>query len=241
MTENDVSGRTAILTGASRGIGEAVATRLAAAGMRLALVARNAERLQQVAASIERDGGAAFPVVCDLADAEQLSRAVAVCREHLGDRIDVLVNNAAVFHEAPVVETEPDDWERVMRTNLTAPFLLCREVLPAMIVQAGGHIVNVASTSGLKGYVEQSAYCASKHGLIGFTRSLALEAKPHGIHVSVIAPGGVNTDFIAGSLVADRIRGQSVIEPADIAELVLFVLRQPRNVWYPEVTVQRFS
>ena len=153
----------------------------------------------------------------------------------------MLINNAGLFLESAVPDTRLEDWDELMRVNLTAPFLLCRAILPLMQARGTGHIINVSSTSGLKGHLHQAAYCASKHGLVGLSRGLALEAKPHGVHVNVISPGGVDTDFIAGSLVAARIKGQAVLDPGNIADVIAFILRQPENVDFPEVTVQRFQ
>ena len=108
--------------------------------------------------------------------------------------MDFLINNAGIFLEKAVTEMKLADWERVMRVNLTAPFLVTREVLPGMIARRQGRIVNISSTSGVQGHLHQSAYCASKHGLLGFARSLAMEVKPHNIHVYNLSPGGVDTD-----------------------------------------------
>ena len=233
-------GRTAIVTGASRGIGEAVSKALGAVGVRVAMLARSGDALARVAEEISVAGGEAIPSVCDLSRPRQLEGALDGLIARLDGRVDILVNNAAVFLEAAVPDTRLEQWEALVRLNLTAPYLLCRRVLPIMVQQRGGRIVNIASTSGLQGYLHQSAYCATKHGLVGFSRSLAVEAKPHGVRVHVLCPGGVNTTFIAGSLVAKRIEGQAVLEPENIADLVLFLLRQPANVDYPEVVVKRF-
>ena len=138
-------------------------------------------------------------------------------------------------------EIQLADWERVLRVNLTAPFLLTREVLPHMIARRQGRIVNIASTSSTQGYLHQSAYCASKHGLLGFGRSLAMEAKPHNVHVHTLCPGGVDTDLIKGTYLGERLKGQPMINPEDIAEMVLFLLRQPDNIDLAEVVVRRFD
>jgi NAD(P)-dependent dehydrogenase (short-subunit alcohol dehydrogenase family) len=110
-----------------------------------------------------------------------------------------------------------------------------------MIARRQGRIINVVSTSGTQGYFHQSAYCASKHGLFGFARALAIEAKPHGIHVYNLCPGGVDTDFIKGTYLGERLKGQPMIAPGDIAELVVFLLRQPENIDLSEVVVRRFD
>ena len=162
--------KTAIVTGASRGIGLAIARALAREDVRLGLLSRT-----------QPDVGGEF-VTCDLADLERIPGAVRTLVERLGT-VDFLINNAGTFLEKAVPETQLADWERVLHVNLTAPFLLTREVLPHMIARRQGRIVNIASTSSTQGYLHQSAYCASKHGLLGFGRSLAMEAKPNACRV----------------------------------------------------------
>src|SRR5207245_645286 len=118
--------------------------------------------------------------------------------KHLGN-CDFLINNAGIFLEKSVPETSVADWDRILRVNLTAPFLICREVLPQMIARKQGRIVNIASTASVQAYLHQSAYAASKHGLLGFSRGLAIEARPHHVHVYALCPGGVDTNLIKGT------------------------------------------
>jgi NAD(P)-dependent dehydrogenase (short-subunit alcohol dehydrogenase family) len=179
-------GKTAIVTGASRGIGLAIARKLAGEGVRLGFLSRS-----------RADVSGEF-VACDLADLDRVPEAVRELMGRLGT-VDYLINNAGIFLEKAVPEIQLADWERVQRVNLTAPFLVAREVLPHMIARRQGRIINIASTAGTQGYLHQSAYCASKHGLLGFSRSLAIEVKPHNIRVHAICPGGVDTDFIKGT------------------------------------------
>lgn len=225
---NSLSGKAAIVTGASRGIGLAVAKVLVREGVRLGLLSRS-----------RPDIGGEF-VACDLTDVEQIPAAMQQLIERLGE-VDYLVNNAGVFLEAPVAEMKLEDWERVLRVNLSAPFLITREVLPRMIARRQGQIINIASTSSVQGYLHQSAYCASKHGLLGFARSLALELKPYNIRVSSLCPGGVDTELIKGTYLAERLQGQPMIAPNDIAEMVVFLLKQPDNIDLPELVVRRFA
>jgi NAD(P)-dependent dehydrogenase (short-subunit alcohol dehydrogenase family) len=225
---NSLAGQTAIVTGASRGIGLAIARALAREGVRLGLMSRS-----------KPDVAGEF-VACDFAELEQIPAAVRQLVERLGD-VDCLVNNAGMFLETSVPEMKLADWERVLRVNLTAPFLVTREVLPRMIARRQGRIVNLSSTSGLQGYLHQSAYCASKHGLLGFARSLAMELKPHNVHVYNLSPGGVDTELIKGTYLGERLKGQPMIAPADIAEMVVFLLRQPENIDLSEIVVRRFD
>jgi len=221
--------RTAIVTGASRGIGLAIARALAGERYQLALLSRTRP---------PRGTSGKF-IACDLGDSAGIPGAVAAALRHLGG-CDVLVNNAGVFLEKPATETSLDDWERVMRVNVTGTFLVTREVLPGMIARRRGRIINVASTASLQGYVNQSAYVASKHAMLGLARSLALEVKPYQIHIHNLCPGGVDTDLIKGTQLGERMKGQAMISPADMAEMVLFLLEQPGNIDMPEIIVRRF-
>jgi 3-oxoacyl-[acyl-carrier protein] reductase len=223
-----LAGKTAIVTGASRGIGLAIARALAREGVRLGLLSRS-----------KPDLGGEF-VACDLAELDQIPAAVRQLVERLR-QVDFLINNAGMFLESPVAEMDPADWERVLRVNLTAPFLVTREILPHLIARRQGRIVNIASTSSVQGYLHQSAYCASKHGLLGFARSLAMELKPHNIHVYNLCPGGVDTDLIKGTYLGERLKGQPIIAPGDIAEMVIFLLQQPENIDLSEIVVRRFD
>lgn len=237
--DRELQERTAIVTGASRGIGRAIALALGGCGMRLGLLARSQERLEEVADEVEALGGRALVAECDLGDLSALEVTARRLVERLGS-VDLLVNNAGVFHESAVVEQGLDDWERVLRINLTAPMLLCRLILPLMIAAGGGRIVNIASSSAVQGYAGQAAYSASKHGLLGLARCLALEARPHNIHVHTLCPGGVDTDLIRGTEVGRRFEGQPLMVPQDIADLVLFCISQAGDVDMPEVVLRRF-
>ena len=224
-----LQGKTAIVTGASRGIGLAIAESLAREGVKLALLSRTPPPNQ-----VE---GKFFQ--CDLSDLASLPGAVIQALKHLGS-CDFLINNAGIFLEKSAPDTSLADWERVMRVNLTTPFLICREVLPHMISRKQGRIVNIGSTASVQSYLHQSAYSASKHGLLGFSRGLAIEAKPHNVHVYSLCPGGVDTDLIKGTYLESRMAKEPKIAPADIAEMVVFLLKQPENIEVPELIVRRF-
>lgn len=221
--------KTAILTGASRGIGLAIAESLTREGVKLALFSRTPPPTQLEGKFIQ----------CDLSDLSAIPVAVTRALKHLVT-CDFLINNAGIFLEKSVPETSDADWDRIMRVNLTAPFLICREVLPQMIARKQGRIVNIASTASVQAYLHQSAYAASKHGLLGFSRGLAIEAKPHNVHVHTLCPGGVDTDLTKGTYIESRMANEPKIAPADIAEMVVFLLRQPANIDIPELIVRRF-
>jgi NAD(P)-dependent dehydrogenase (short-subunit alcohol dehydrogenase family) len=220
--------KTAIVTGASRGIGLAIAKALAREGVQLGLLSRSKPGI-----------GGEF-AACDFADLDKIPGAVRQLIDRLGT-VDFLINNAGTFLEKPVTEMQLADWERVQRVNLTAPFLITREVLPQMIVRRQGRIINIASTASSQGYLHQSAYVASKHGLLGFARALAMEVRPHNIHVHTLCPGGVDTDLIKGTQLGERLKGQPMIQPEDIAEIAVFLLRQPENIDLAELSVRRFA
>ncbi len=228
----DLKGKTAIITGAGRGIGRAIAAALAAEGVRLGLLLRGA-------VSPFAPGTEICQASCDLACLDSIPAAVRELVAKLGP-VDYLINNAGIFVEQSVAETSPQDLERVLRVNLMAPMILCREVLPGMMERRSGRIINIASTSAVQGYPGQSAYCASKHGLLGFARSLAIEVKPYNIHVHTLCPGGVDTDLIKGTAMGERVKNQPLIAPADIAETVVFLLSRPDNIDLPEITIRRF-
>jgi 3-hydroxybutyrate dehydrogenase len=181
--------RRALVTGGGRGIGRAIALRLAGAGYGVVVTGRTRVEIDAVAAET---GGVAVAV--DLADRADVARAVAEIGERAGV-IDVLVNNAGIAESAPAGRTSDAVWDRAMAVNATAPFLLARAFLPAMIAQGWGRIVNVASNAGLTGYAYTAAYCASKHALIGLTRALAAEVATTGVTVNAVCPGFVDTQM----------------------------------------------
>jgi NADP-dependent 3-hydroxy acid dehydrogenase YdfG len=230
----------ALITGASRGIGRAVALSLARAGRPVALLARDIEALRAVADEARQCGAKAVTIHCDLAEASSIAGAVAEASDALGP-IRVLVNNAGVFVDKPMVDTSLDELQRVLAVNLTGAILVTQAVWPQMVAAGGGVIVNIASKASIQGYHGQSAYCASKAGLLGFARAIAIEGKAHRIRVHNICPGGVDTDLIAGTPLAERLAGQVMMQPEDIAETVAFCINQPPTIDLPEVILSRFA
>ena len=233
--------QTAVITGASRGIGRAIAEALGKQKMRLVLLARSKDKLEEVATRVNELGGEGIVEECDFSNQESLQEAILSIKNKI-NKIDIFISNAGAFLEKPLTDISLQEWERVMRINLTAPFLLYKEMMLIMKNQkSGGKIITIASSSSLKGYVNQSVYSASKHGLLGLTRCLAIEGKPHNIHVNTICPGGVKTDFIKGSYCEKRVSKGPMIEPEDVAKLVLFLIQQKENVDIPEVVLNRFA
>jgi 3-oxoacyl-[acyl-carrier protein] reductase len=191
-------GATVLVTGASRGIGRAVAVAAASRGARVGLVARSAGDLGAVGEEVERRGGRAAIAVADLAHRAETKQAYTKVHAELGP-VDVLVNNAGIGSWGPFVEVAEDDADRVLALNLVAVLDLTRLVLPEMIRRRRGHVVNIGSVAGRLGVPFESVYSTSKFGLVGFTEALAVEVAPFGVGVSMVNPGPVTTAFGATS------------------------------------------
>ncbi len=192
-----MSKKTALVTGASRGIGKACAEVLASSGLRVVLAARSVEKLQAIASAIQQNGGETFVVEMDLAHGESIKDGFAKAIKEFG-RIDVLVNNAGITKDGLAVRMKPADWNVVLETNLSGAFYATQQVLPGMMRERWGRIVNISSVVGESGNPGQVNYVASKAGLIGLTKSLAQEVGSRNITVNAIAPGYVETDMTHG-------------------------------------------
>jgi 3-oxoacyl-[acyl-carrier protein] reductase len=189
----DLSGRIALVTGASRGIGRTIAQRLAARGAVVAAAARG-ENAKDTVDAITGAGGRAEVVALDVTDSAAVGAAVSGVVERHG-RIDILVNNAGITRDQLMLRMKRDDWDAVLGTNLTSAFALTQAVLKPMIRQRGGRIICISSVVGQSGNAGQANYAASKAGLIGFAKSVALEVASRGITVNVVAPGMIETDM----------------------------------------------
>ena len=234
--------RTAVVTGASRGIGRCIARTLAAEGMNVALAARTEEDLQDVAETIEAEsppsGGVprALPVPTDVTREDSV-KDLASRVEAVYGGLDVVVNNAGVATKKPLAETTTEEWDRTMAVNARGPFLMCRECLPLLRESDRPFIINVASVVAIKAYYNQGAYTASKHALRGMTRVLAQEYEEEGIRVHEISPGGVATEMVLQT--RPDLDETVLMKPQDIADIAVFLLTREGNAVIDEVRVRR--
>ena len=216
----ELRGASALVTGAGRGIGRAIALELGRAGASVTGVARTASDLESLASEIQRAGGRAVSYAGDVRDPAVCAGAIARAREAHG-RLQVLVNNAGVGAHAPVAETTDDQWQRILDTNLTAVFRLTRAALP-QLTQGGGHVFMISSLAGVNPIAGMAAYCASKAALDHFAACLMLEVRQQGVKVTTLAPGSVDTGFGGESRSGDA---SWMLRGDDIAAAVLDLLR----------------
>jgi NAD(P)-dependent dehydrogenase (short-subunit alcohol dehydrogenase family) len=212
---SELTGRHALVTGGSRGIGAAIAKALLAHGARVTLLGRERSTLEARAAELGHGAGIE---VADVSVHEQVHQAIAAARARVGE-IDILVNNAGQADSAPFHKTDETVWKRLLDVNLNGTYFCTHAVVPTMVARGFGRIVNVASTAGLTGYAYCTAYCAAKHAVVGLTRALALELATRGITVNAVCPGFTDTDIVARAV--DTIRGKTGRSEAEaVAALV---------------------
>ncbi|HTX18389.1 MAG TPA: SDR family NAD(P)-dependent oxidoreductase [Bacteroidota bacterium] len=227
-----LQGKVAVVTGASKGIGRSIAFELASVGAKIVLAARGEKDLEGATAAIRSSGGECLPVATDVSSETQVQLLVERTMEKFG-RIDILINNAGFGKFSKVVDTEVGDFDGMMAVNLRGVFLMCKAVLPQMIAQRKGDIINIASLAGKNSFVGGATYSATKWGLIGFSRSLMLEVREFNIRVVSVCPGSVNTSFSDHSRDAEKI-----IQPQDVAETVLFALTMPGRSNVSEIDIR---
>lgn len=224
----DLAGQTALVTGASRGLGQAIAVALGRSGARVACVARNRQKLDETVAAITVAGGTAAAFECDVAQSESVQQVVDAVLEQW-QRLDVLVNNAGITRDTLIPRMQDDQWDDVINTNLRGAFLFTRAATRPMMQARYGRIINIASVSGLMGNPGQANYSASKAGLIGMTRTVARELAGRKVTVNAIAPGFIESDMTAAlgdsilGEVKTRIPAKRLGRPDEIADAVLFL------------------
>jgi 3-oxoacyl-[acyl-carrier protein] reductase len=228
-----LKGKVALITGASRGIGLAIAQKLGQMGARLSLCARDATPLEKAAKEIKSQGASAIAVPADVTRSSDIAFLVKKTEQTLGP-IEILVNNAGIGYFAPVQQAEEANWDAVLDTNLKAVFLLSKAVAPGMIERRGGHIVNIASLAGKNAFAGGSIYCASKWGLLGLTQCMAEDLRPYGIRVGAICPGTVATEFSPHAGKDPR----KMLQPEDVAHAVEMILTQSPQSFISEVDLR---
>ncbi len=227
---SDFAGRVAIVTGAGRGMGRAVAARLAAGGAKLVVNDLDADSAERAAGALQESGAEALATPGDVTSSADVARMVARALEHFG-RIHVLVNNAGVLRPTPVFDIEEEEWDMVVNGNLKSTYLCSRAVLPAMRDEGWGRIVNFSSTAGKNvSTVGGAHYTASKAAILGFTRHLAKEEAAHGITVNAVCPGLIDTEMVRSTISKERTAAYAssfpiarLGEPYEVAELVAFL------------------
>jgi 3-oxoacyl-[acyl-carrier protein] reductase len=225
--------KVALVTGASRGIGLAITRALARMGASVALCARNEKKVQSVAAELEGSGNKVLAVSADISRLGDVSALVQKTQQLLGP-IEILVNNAGIGYFGPTHEASEEIWDSVLDTNLKSVFLLSRAVAPGMIRLRRGHIINIASLAGRSAFAGGGIYCASKWGLLGLTQCMSEDLRPHGIRVSAVCPGSVNTEFSphAGK------DPNKMLQPEDVAHAVETIVTQEPQSFISEIALR---
>ena len=230
---DSLSGRVALITGASRGIGLAIARKLGLLGARISICAVHPSRLEESAVRLGSEGIEVLATPADITREEQVSSLVRKTRQRFGP-IDILVNNAGIGLFGPFHEQSEADWDRLIGTNLKSVFLMSREVAPEMILRKTGHIINISSLAGKNTFVNGAIYCASKWGLMGLTGCMAEDLRAHGIRVSAVCPGSVATDF-SGQSAKDPAK---MLQPGDVAHAVAALVMQSPGSFISEVQIR---
>lgn len=232
----DISGRVALVTGAGRGIGRSISLALAAAGARVFLTSRTASQLDDTAREIRAGGHEAEYLPADVSSEDGVEELFLRLKERFG-RLDVVVNNAGTGISGPLAEFSAADFDTLMAINARGVFLCCRKAMQMMVPDRSGYIINISSVVGFKGYANQAAYAASKHAVMGITKALAVEAQPHGIRVSAILPGAVDTGLM--DALRPDLDKALLMKPEDVADAVLFLLSLSESAAVDEIYIRR--
>ena len=225
-----LQGKVAIVTGAGKGIGRAVAVALAKEGAHVGLLARTEEDLKEVAGAVKELGVKAAYAVVDVSSKEEVDQAIASITDEIG-QADILINNAGIGTFGKLLEMEPELWKQIIDVNLMGTYYVTRAVLPQMIAKNSGDIINISSTNGLNGAATSSAYSASKFGVIGLTESLAQEVRRNNIRVTALAPSTVVTELAQKSSLVDNNKVEQYMHPEDLAEYMIAQLKLNQRVY----------
>jgi NADP-dependent 3-hydroxy acid dehydrogenase YdfG len=236
-----LTGKVAIVTGASAGIGRASALALAAEGAKVVITARRQDRLDALASEINAMNTHAYPVAGDASDEATAKRCVETTLNEAG-RIDILLNNAGMGNYKNLVDTSLEEYDQLMDTNMRTTFIFTRQVVPQMLLQKQGTILMISSMAGLYGFANQAVYCATKFAQVGFAQSLDKELRPSGIKVGVICPGGVKTEFAIGTgRTEESVAQSSMLEATDVAGAVLLACTQAPGSRIIEIQMRTMS
>lgn len=227
-----------MITGAGRGIGRGLAEAFAKEGAHIVAVARSIPQINETAEAVRAMDRRAVALPCDVTDSDAIKGVVETAEKDLGP-IDILINNAGYAHFQSVAELPKEEWRRTLDVNLTGPFLCIQAVLPGMMERQRGRIINISSMAGVKPYPEQSAYCASKHGLNGLTKVLAMEMREYNIGVHSICPGGLDTELTRKAM-PDRDKSDWMT-PADVAHAALYLATLSPRAATDEILIRRFD
>lgn len=236
---NGLKGRVAVITGAGGGIGRAASVALAKEGVRIAMLGgNNLANLRETEEAVRAVGGEAFAVSGDLTADDFLQKGVEAIAEKFGG-IDILINNAGMAYNAKFEDTPEAVFDKIMKINVKVPYFLTQKALPYLRRSGRASIINISSVVGHAGYPQQSAYVASKHAVLGFTKSLAAELYQEGIRVHAICPGGVYTDMV--KVARPDLPSDGMIMPEEIADIILFFLKNRGNAVVDEICVHRIN
>jgi len=236
-----LTGKVAIVTGASAGIGRASALALAAEGAKVVITARRQDKLEALAAEINAMNTRAYIVAGDANDEATAKRCVETALNEAG-RIDILLNNTGMGNYKNLVDTTLEEYDQLMDTNMRTTFIFTRQVVPQMLLQQQGTILMISSMAGLYGFANQAVYCATKFAQVGFAQSLDKELRPSGIKVGVICPGGVKTEFAIGSgRTEESVEQSSMLEATDVAGAVLLACTQTPGSRIIEIQMRTMS
>ncbi|HEY3283985.1 MAG TPA: SDR family NAD(P)-dependent oxidoreductase [Armatimonadota bacterium] len=228
----------ALVTGGGRGIGEAISLMLGAEGARVIVAARTLEEIDSVCAKVRSAGGRAVAMSVDISQEKSVARLFQKIEDRFLN-VDIVVNNAGIGLFGTVEQFPVEELDRLYQVNLRGTFLCCQQAMRAMAPRRSGSIINIASVVGIKGYANQAGYTATKHAIMGLTKTLALEAQEHGIRVSAVLPGGVDTAMVSDA--RPDLNRSELLQPEDVADTVRFLLSLPPRAAIDEIYLRRFT